>query len=151
MLQLDVVLIAFRRKAQSAIKKSVEKAQPFHLAVNFNGAQLEALSLQKFPREMCLGYGNRPAEVGKRDSLGSATLTDLSRTLLDVVPRLGEQPVAQVPEDFFDWSPQFLDRDSPHISGERGGSEFRDQLDRKLVEMTLNRTKLNGDHASLLT
>jgi hypothetical protein len=87
MLQLDVVLIAFRRKAQSAIKKSVEKAQQFHLAVDFNGAPLEALSLQEFP-EMFLGHGNRPAEVGKRDSLGSATLTDLKITLLDVVPDL---------------------------------------------------------------
>jgi hypothetical protein len=127
MLQLEVVLITFRRKAQSTIKQSVEKAQQFHLAVNFNGAPLEALSLQEFP-EMFFGHGNRPAEVGKRDSLGSATLTDLKITLLDVIPRLVEQPVAQVAEDFFDSSPQFLDRDFPHIGGERGGSEFRDQL-----------------------
>jgi hypothetical protein len=54
MLQLDVMLIAFRRKAQSAIKKSVEQAQSFHLAVNFNGAPLEALSLQEFPERCAL-------------------------------------------------------------------------------------------------
>jgi hypothetical protein len=93
MLQLEVVLITFRRKAQSTIKKSVEKAQQFHLAVNFNRAPLETLSLQELP-EMFFGHGNRPAEVGKRGSLGSATLTDLKITLLDVIPRLVEQPVA---------------------------------------------------------
>jgi hypothetical protein len=49
-----------------------------------------------------------------------------------------------VPEDFFDSSPQFLDQDFPHIGEERGGSEFRDQLDRKFVGMTFNRTKLNA-------
>jgi hypothetical protein len=54
MLQLDVVLIAFRRKAQSAIKQPVEKAQQFHLAVNFNAAPLEALSLQEFPQRCAL-------------------------------------------------------------------------------------------------
>jgi hypothetical protein len=53
-------------------------------------------------------------------------------------PDLAKQPVAQAPEDFFDSSPQFLDRDFPHISREREGSEFRDQLDRKFVGMTLN-------------
>jgi hypothetical protein len=37
---------------------------------------------------MCLDYGNRPAELGKRDSRGSARLTDLKITLLDVVPDL---------------------------------------------------------------
>jgi hypothetical protein len=84
-------------QSTTAIKKSVENSQPFHLAINFNRAPLEALSLQEF-REVFLGHGNRPAEVGKRDSLGSATLTDLKLTLLDIVPRLGEQPVAQVPE-----------------------------------------------------
>jgi hypothetical protein len=73
---------------------------------------------------MCLGYGNRPAELGKRDSLGSAMLTDLKITLLDVVPRLGEQPVAQVPEDFFDSSPPFLDRDFGTSAGSREAPSF---------------------------
>jgi len=41
--------------------------------------------------------------------LGSATLTGLQITFFDVVPRLGEQPVAQVPEEFLDSSQQFLD------------------------------------------
>jgi hypothetical protein len=52
MLQLDVVLIALRRKAQSAIKKSVERAQQVHLAVNFNGVPIEPLSPQEFPRDV---------------------------------------------------------------------------------------------------
>jgi hypothetical protein len=58
---------------------------------------------------MRLGYGHRPAEVGESDSLGSATLTNLQIALFDVVSRLGEQPVAQVPEEFLDSSQQFLD------------------------------------------
>jgi hypothetical protein len=38
------------------------------------------------------------------------------------------------------------------IRGERGGSEFRDQLDRKIVGMTLNHpNQAQRDHASLLT
>jgi len=140
MLRLDVVLIAFRRKAQSAIKKSVEKAQPFHLAVNFNGAPLEALSLQEFSREMCLGYGNRPAELGKRDSLGSATS-----------PISQDNPSRCRPPT---WRATSLlkCRKISSIRGERGGSEFRDQLDRKIVGMTLNHpNQAQRDHASLLT
>jgi len=43
--------------------------------------------------------------------LGGAALTDLKITLLDVVARFGEQPLAQMPKDFVDSSPQFLDRD----------------------------------------
>ena len=70
----------------------------------------------------CSAHG-LPSQSTKRDAHRSQI------TLLDVVPRLGEQTVAQVPEDFVDSSPQFLDRDFPHISGERGVPEFRHQLE----------------------
>jgi hypothetical protein len=137
MLQLDIVLIAFRRKAQTAIKKSVEKAQPFISPQISTGPGLKPCRCRNSQRySLVTAIAGRSRKA--RPPGGSATLTALKITLLDVVPRLGEQPVAQVPEDFFDSSPQFLERDSPHISGERGGSEFRDQLDRRFVGMTLN-------------
>jgi hypothetical protein len=51
-------------------------------------------------------------------------IADLKITLLDVVPRLGEQPVAQVPEDFFDSPPQFLGRDFPPSAGSGEAPSF---------------------------
>ena len=60
---------------------------------------------------MSLGESKCPAEVGKRDPLRRAAPTDFKIALLDVVARLGEQPLSQVPQDFLDFSPQFLDRD----------------------------------------
>src|SRR5580658_8968455 len=66
--------------------------------------------LQEFP-EMLLDQDNRPAEIGKRDPLRGATLTDLKIMPLDVLAGLGEQPFAQVPQDFLESPPQFIDRD----------------------------------------
>src|SRR6202035_755539 len=60
--QQDVVLIALRGKAQSAIKELVQQAQQFHLAINFDRATRDTLALQEFP-EMSLGESNGPAEV----------------------------------------------------------------------------------------
>jgi len=51
---------------------------------------------------MLLGHDNCSAEVGKCDPLGGAALTDLKITLLDVVTRLGEQPLANVLQDFLE-------------------------------------------------
>ena len=118
-LQGDVLLIALRGRAQSAIEELVQQSQQFHLAVNFDRAAHEALALQEFP-EMSLGENYCPAQVGKRDPLGGAALTELKITLLDVLARLGEQPLAKVPQDFLDSSPQFLDGDFAQISGARG-------------------------------
>jgi hypothetical protein len=73
---------------------------------------------------MPLGEGNCPAQVGKGDPLGGASLTELKITLLDVLARLGEQPLAKVPQDFLDSSPQFLDGDFAQISGARGVSSL---------------------------
>jgi hypothetical protein len=94
-LQLGVLLITLGRKAQSAIEKLVQQAQQLHLTVKFDRAIHEALALQEFP-EMFLGHDNCPAEVGKCDPLGGAALTDLKIALLDVVTRLGEQPLAKM-------------------------------------------------------
>jgi hypothetical protein len=56
--QRDVLLIALRGKAQSAIKKLVQQTQQFHLAINFDrAAHAAALALQKFP-QMPLGENN---------------------------------------------------------------------------------------------
>jgi hypothetical protein len=49
--------------------------------------------------------------------LGGAALADLKITLLDVVARLGEQPLAQMPQDFLKPSPQFLDWDFAQVGG----------------------------------
>ena len=87
----------------------------------------DALALQEFP-EMPLGESNCPAQIGKGDPLGGASLTELKITFLDVVARLGEQPLAKVPQDFLESSPQFLDRDFAQIGGARGSFQFRDQL-----------------------
>jgi hypothetical protein len=136
---LEVLLIALGRKAQSAIEKLVQQAQQFHLTVNVDRAAHEALTLQEFP-QMFLGHGNCPAEVGKRNPLRSAALTDFKITLLDVVARLGEQPFAQVPQNVVDSSLQFLDRDFVQVGGARGPFEFRDQLGREFVGMTFNQS-----------
>ena len=72
--------------------------------------------LQEFP-EMLLGHDNCSAEVGKCDPLGGAALTDLKITLLDVVPRLSEQPFAQVPQDFPESLTQFFDWDFAQVGG----------------------------------
>jgi len=80
---------------------------------------------------MFLGHGNCPAE---------AALTDLKIMLLDVVTRLGEQPLAKVPQTFVDSSPQFLDRDFVQVGGARGSFEFHDQLGCELFGMTFNQS-----------
>jgi hypothetical protein len=138
-LQLGVLLIALGRKGQSTIQKLVQQAQQFHLAVKFDRAVHEALALQEFP-EVVLGHNHCPAEVGKCDPLGSAALTDFKITLLDVMARLGEQPLTKVPQDFLDMSVQFLDRDFAQLSSARGSFEFRGQLGREFVRMTLNQS-----------
>ena len=132
-LLLDVLLIAFSRKTQSAIEKLVQQAQQFHLAIDFDWAADEALALQEFP-EMFLGQSNCPAEVGKRNPLGGAALTDLKITLLDVVARLGDQPFAQVLQDLVNSSSQFFGRDFVQLGGARGIFEFRNQLGGEFVE-----------------
>jgi hypothetical protein len=71
----DVLLIALGGKAQSAIKQLVQQSQQFHLAINFDRAAHDALALQESP-EMPLGESNCPAQVGKGDPLGGATLTE---------------------------------------------------------------------------
>jgi hypothetical protein len=52
--------------------------------------------------------------------------------------RLGEQPLAKVPQDFLDMLPQFLDGNFAQLSSSRGSFEFRGQLGREFVRMTLN-------------
>ena len=87
---------------------------------------------------MFLGHDNRPAEVGKRNPLRGAALTDLNITPLDVMARLGDQPLAQVQQDFVNSLAQFLERDFMQIGSAGGIFEFRDQLGRKFVGMTFN-------------
>jgi hypothetical protein len=72
--------------------------------------------------------------------LRRAARTDLKITLLNVVARLGEQPLSQVPQDFLDSSPQFLDRHFAQIAGARRSFQFRDQLGGEFVGMPLNHT-----------
>jgi len=86
-LQLDVLLITFGRKTQSAIEELVQQARQFHLAVDFHRAADDSLALEEF-LEMFLGHSNCPAEVGKRNPLRGAALTDLKTTLHDVGARL---------------------------------------------------------------
>jgi hypothetical protein len=43
-----------------------------------------------------------------------------------------------VPQDFLDFSPQFLDRDFSYIGGARRSFQFRDQLGGEFVGMPLN-------------
>jgi hypothetical protein len=74
------------------------------------------------------------------DPLGGASLTELKITLLDVVARLGEQPLAKVQQDFLESSPQFLVRDFAQIGGARGSFQFCDQLGREFVGMLFNHT-----------
>jgi hypothetical protein len=74
----------------------------------------------------------------KRNPLRGAPLTDLKITLLDVVTRLGEQPLAQVLQDLVNSLSQFLGRDFVEFGGARGIFEFRDQLGSELVGMALN-------------
>ena len=73
---LLVLLIAFGRKAQSAIEELVQQARQFHLAVDFHRAADDSLAVEEF-LEMFLGHSNCPAEVGKRNPLRGAALTDL--------------------------------------------------------------------------
>src|SRR5258708_8892644 len=70
---------------------------------------------------MSFSEGKCPAEVGKRDPLRRAAPTDFEIVLLDVVARLSEQPLSQVPQDFLDSPPQFLDRYFAKIGGARRG------------------------------
>src|SRR5580700_6549947 len=51
---------------------------------------------------------------------------------------LGEQPGAQMLQDFLYLSTQFVDRDFAQVGGARGCSEFLDQLGREFVGMTFN-------------
>ena len=118
-------------------KKLIQQAQQFHLAINFNRAAPEALPFQKSP-EMFLSYSNCPAEIGERDPLRRSALTQFKKTLLDVMVRLGKQPLTQVLQNLLDLSTQFVDRDFAQVGGARGCSEFRDQLGREFVAMTLN-------------
>jgi len=136
-LLLDVLLIAFSRKTQSAIEKLVQQAQQFHLTVNVDRAAHEALTLQEL-QQMFLGHSNCPAEVGKRNPLGGAALTDLKIPLLDVMARLGEQPFAQVLQDLVNSSSQFFGRDFVQLGGARGLFEFRNQFGGEFVGMTFN-------------
>jgi hypothetical protein len=46
----------------------------------------------------------------------------------------------QVPQDFLDSSPQFLDRDFAQIGGARRSFQLRDQLGREFVGMPFNHT-----------
>ena len=87
---------------------------------------------------MSLSHSDCPAEVGQRNALGRSALPEFRKMLLDVMARPGEQPLAQVPQDFLDLSLQFLDRDFAQVRGARGCSEFRDQLGREFVGMTFH-------------
>jgi len=101
---------------------------------------------------MFLGHSNCPAEVGKRNPLGGAALTDLKIPLLDVVARLGDQPFAQVLQDLVNSSSQFFGRDFVQLGGARGIFEFRNQLGGEFVGMTFNQlNQPQGDHATLFT
>jgi hypothetical protein len=85
-----------------------------------------------------LNHSSCPAEVGERDPLRRAALPQFKKTLLDVIARLGKQPLTQVLQDFLDSSPQFVDRDFARVGGTRRCSEFRDQLGREFGGVTFN-------------
>ena len=51
---------------------------------------------------MFLNHSNCPAEVGERDPLRRAAAHLVQKTLLDVIARLGKQPLTQVLQDFLD-------------------------------------------------
>jgi hypothetical protein len=84
----------------------------------------EALALQEFPDMLLV------TTIAQQESESAAPgrrgFTDLKITLPDVVARLRERPLAQVPQDFLDLAPHLLDQDLARVGGVLGGFEFHD-------------------------